>query len=268
MVAPSAARPGPHRDRPHLEQLGRRTLHHGVAAVATPAAARLRASRSLRARIELVGRSPRRPPLRGPIPADPPAAVGAQVLSPLAGPVAGVEVGHRHRIGRSRPRRARAPWPVVWPYMAPEHGDLGRRPVDAELGRHRGVEVVADRRRGERRVTGHGGQHPGLDLAEVGPDEHVPGLGDHRPASPPACCGARPTPSSARRRRPRPSTCPEATVGAEVLVEPPVAVGRPDALGLAPGQQGSTIGWTSPERTRVARPGCRGRRCRHPAAGP
>ena len=58
---------------------------------------------------------------------------------------------------------------------------------------------------------------------------------------------------------PRPT---QPTVGAEVLVEPAVAVGGRDALGLPPRQQRLDDRVRRRAASRAARPGCRARRCR------
>ena len=63
-----------------------------------------------------------------------------------------------------------------------EHGDLGDAAVDAEPVGDRLVEVVVGGGGDQRVITRDGGQHPRLDLAEVGAHEHVPGFGrDGRP---------------------------------------------------------------------------------------
>ena len=160
-------RPGPDGDGPHLEQLGGGPLDHRVAPV--PAA----------------GRSWRRPAAPAPRAAghpDQPPAVGAQVLPGLRGAVGGVEVAHGDRVSGPHPPRRPAAVPGRLPVHRRDHRDLGGRPVDAELGGHREVHVVGRGGGGERGVAGDGGEHPGLDLPEVGPDEQVPGLGDDRPA--------------------------------------------------------------------------------------
>ena len=112
--------------------------------------------------------------------------------------------------GRTRPSRAgpRPAAPEVWPYIAASTATLavGRstrsRAATARRGR-------LGRRPRQRRVAGDGGQHPRLDLAEVGAHQHVARLGRRpRCAARPAGCAARPGRSSARRRRRWPATRP------------------------------------------------------------
>ncbi len=59
---------------------------------------------------------------------------------------------------------------------------LGDLAFDAESSGDRGVHVVGLGGGGERRITGDRGENSGFDLAEVGTDEDVAGLGDDRRA--------------------------------------------------------------------------------------
>ena len=87
-------------------------------------------------------------------------------------------------------------------------------------------------------VARHRGQHPWLDLAEVGTDEHVPGLGHDRRTH-----QRRHVVQAGRRGHPaggavgrRPLAAQSAVVS-EVLVEPAVSERGVDALGLSPREQ-------------------------------
>jgi hypothetical protein len=217
--------PGADRDRPHLEQLGRRALDHRVA------------------RVPAVGGGPAGVPgglIVGGREHDQPPAVRAQVTAGPPGPVGGVEVGHRHRVGRVEPAQRLGAVTGGLAVHGGEHGDLGGRPVQAELLGHRGVEVVSPGRVGQRPVPGDGGQHPRLDLAEIGPDEDVPVLGHDRLAQ-------RGRHVVQPRGRGHPARGPvrsgpapaQPAVGPEVLIQPGVAVGGGDAFRLAPLQQGA-----------------------------
>ncbi len=119
-----------------------------------------------------------------------------------------------------------------------QHGDLGDVTGHAEPCGHGGVHVVVPGGSRECVVVRHCREDPGLDLAEVGADEHVVRLGDDRRAEfrghvvQPRGRGH--PAGRAVRRRPLPSETP---VGPDVLVEPAVPEGGGDALGLAPGEQ-------------------------------
>ena len=155
-----------------------------------------------------------------------------------------------------------------------------RRP-SRSAGRHRSRAATGAYRsssrggRGQRGVAGDGGQHPRLDLAEVGADQHVARLGGAPPAAArPAGCAARraavirPAAPSAAGHAPR-----SRPSGADVPVEPAVAVRRGDPLGLAPGQQRGDQRVGAAERLQPPRPGVghvdpdRGRAARAPARG-
>ena len=217
-------RPGPDGDGPHLEQLGRGPLDHRVAPV--PAAAGTGAGGLGVGRARAAGHP------------DQPAAVGAQVLPGLRGAVGGVEVAHGDRVGGPHPPPGVAAVPGRLPVHRGDHRDLGGRPVDAELGGHREVHVVGRGGGGERGVAGDGGEHPGLDLPEVGPDEQVPRLGDDRPAEhgghvvQPARRGHPPGRPVAAGPGPA-----QPVVGPEGLVQPGVPVGGGYPLRLAPLEQ-------------------------------
>jgi hypothetical protein len=218
--------PGPDGDRPHLEQLRRGALDRRVA------------------RVPAVGGGPAAAPgfgiRAGGREHDQPPAVGPQVPAGPAGPVGGVEVGHRHGVGRVEPAQRLGAVPGGLAVHRGEHGHLGRRPVQAELLGHRGVQVVGPGRGGQGLVAGHGGQHTRLDLAEIGPDEDVPGLGHDGLAQ----RGRHVVQSGGRghpaRRAIGPGPGPaQPAVGPEVLIQPGVAVRGGDPLRLAPLQQGA-----------------------------
>jgi hypothetical protein len=215
--------PGADRDRPHLEQLGRRALDHRVARVTAVGGGPAGAPGALGAG----GREHDQPP-----------AVGAQVTPGPPGAVGGVEVGHGHRVSRVEPAQRLGAVAGGLAVHGGEHGDLGGRPVQAELLGHRGVEVVCPGRLGERPVPGYGGQHPRLDLAEIGPDEDVPGLGHDRLAQRGRHVvqprGRGHPARGAIRSGPGPA---QPAVGPEVLIQPGVAVRGGDPLRLAPLKQ-------------------------------
>ncbi len=121
-----------------------------------------------------------------------------------------------------------------------EHRNFGGGPVDTQLGGYLLVKVVVERGQSQSLVAGNGGQHPRLDLTEVGAYEHVPWLGhDRRPQV--GGHAVKPSRSSHPARRtvgagPYP---PEPPVGTEMVVEPGVPVGGRHPLGFPPGQQGT-----------------------------
>ena len=94
-------------------------------------------------------------------------------------------------------RRAPPPWP-----------SRGRRRGGSATGAYRSSASAAA---GQGRVARHRGQHPRLDLAEVGPHEHVPRLGDDgRPQVGGHVVEPGRRRSSGRRRRRRPVHVPAA----------------------------------------------------------
>ena len=107
-------------------------------------------------------------------------AVGAHIPAGDAVGVRGAQVAHRHWIGSFQSferlaRRARG-----LPVHRREHRHLGDGPLHPEPRGDRGVEVVVLRGAHETRVARHRGEHPRLDLPEIGPDERVAVLGQHR----------------------------------------------------------------------------------------
>ena len=189
-----------------------------------------------------------------------PAAVGANGRAPRPASYARVEVAHRHGVGALEvlerlaggagasgrtSRRAPRPWPPAR--------------STPSCGADRGVEVVGPGRRGERPVAGDGGQHPRLDLAEVGADEDVPGLRPRRPgAAARAGCAARSAPSSGRPRRRMPVQPPRSRPSGPTWASSQrVAVGGRDPLLLAPGQQRVHQRVGAAERLQPPRPGVR-----------
>ena len=232
--------PGPDDDRPHLEQLRRRALDHRVA------------------RVPAVGRGPAHAPrLRG-RQLDQAAAIGAQVTACPPGPVGGIEVGHRHRVGRVEAAQRLGAVPGGLPVHRAEDRDLGHRPLHAELRRHRRVQVVGAGRRHQGPVPGHRGQHPRLDLAQVGPDEHVPVGGDDGRAQ-----RGRHVVQARRRRHPAGRAvragprAAQPAVRAEVRVQPGIAVGGGDPLRLPPVEQRSDQRMRIPHLPQPRGPGVR-----------
>jgi len=214
--------PGPHRDRPHLEELRRRPLHQRVPPV--PAAG-CRPGR----RVGPGSTSHRHQP----------PAVGAQVASGLAGPVPGVQVRHRDRIGGLEPPQRNRAVTGRLPVHRAEHRHLRDRPLHLQGFGHRRVQVIRQRRGRQRGVPGHRGEHPRLDLPQIRADEHVPRLRDHRRTQ----HRRHVVQPSRRRHPPGRAVAPgplaaQPPVRAEMRVQPPVTVGRRDPLRLPPLQQG------------------------------
>ena len=228
-----------HRHRPHLEQLGRGALHDGVAG--EPAA------RGGGGRVDRLRQRPH---------PHPPPAVRRDVAADRAGLVGRPEVAHRDRVGPLETAQRLAGRPGRLAVHRRQHGDLGRRPVDAEPGRHRCVQVVVPGRPRQRLVAGHRRQHPGLHLAQVGAHEQPAGLGRHRRPQ-----LRRQVVQAGRGRHPAGRAVaagPDAAqpaVGADVTVQPAVAVGRRDPLGLAPVEQGGHHRVGAAERLHPPGPG-------------
>ena len=127
---------------------------------------------------------------------------------------------------RSSPRTSpptRPPWPSSRVTLQP--------------ARHRLIQVVLAGRRDQRLIARHRRQHPRLDLTEVSPHQHAPGLGgDSRPQIGRQVVQSRRGRHPARRTvaaRPRTPQPP----ADDVLVQPSVPVRGGDPLGLAPRQQ-------------------------------
>ena len=232
--------PGPHDDRPHLEQFRRRALDHRVA------------------RVPAVGRGPADAPRLGGRQPDQAATVGAQVTTCPPGPVGGIEVGHRHRVGRVEAAQRLGTVPGGLPVHRAEDRHLGHRPVHAELRRHRRVQVIGAARRHQGAVRGHRGQHPRLDLAQVSPDEHVPLGGDHGRAQ-----GGRHVVQARRRGHPAGRAvragpgAAQPAVGGQVLIQPRIAVGGGDPLRLPPVEQRSDQRMRVPHLPQPPGPGIR-----------
>ena len=82
----------------------------------------------------------------------------------------------RRRRGTSRPLS-----PVVAPYIAPSIAIFASdRVATAPRVDDARVEVLAARGIGQRDVAGHRGQHPRLELRDVGDDEAPARVGAHR----------------------------------------------------------------------------------------
>ena len=136
-------------------------------------------------------------------------------------------------------RRASAAVPDVCPYIAARTAIFATGRSQPQRGGDVGVEVVGRGSAGEVAVARDGRQHTGFDLPEVGADEQVARLGHHRGPQlarhrVQAGGGGHP-PGAAVAARPGAA---QPAVGAEVVVEPAVAVGGGDPLALAPLQQG------------------------------
>ena len=181
--------------RPSLEQLGRRALDHRVAPVAT----HRRGVGTGVALADVVD--------VGDAEADQPAAVRPAGAADLPGLVGVAEVGHRHRVRRLEPAQGVGAVAGRLAVHRAEDGDLGRRPIDAELVGHRGVHVVGlasrgrgpDRRRPRPARAARSGR--GRRGRTRGPARRRRPGGARR-----AGCAARRSPSSARRRRPNRSS--------------------------------------------------------------
>ena len=219
---PGAEVPGsrPDDDRPHLEQLGGGALDHRVA------------------RVPAVGRDPAAAAwflVGGGCQHDQPSAVGTQVTARPPGAVGRVEIGHRHRISRVEAAQRLGSVAGSLPVHRAQDRDLGDWPVHAELRRHRRVQVVGPGRRRQRLITGHRGQHPRLDLPQVGPDEHVPvGGHDGRAQRGRHVVQARGRGHPARRAVRAGPLAAQPPVGAEMIVQPRVAIRSSDPLRLPP----------------------------------
>ena len=216
----------PHGGRPRLEQLRRGALDDRVAGEPAPC--------GIERRVRPDGGCGEEPPG-----GDEPASEGPQVQPLHAGGIRAVEVRHGDGVRPDEARERLTGGTAALSVHRGEHRHLGRRSVDAEACGDRGVEVVGARRGGEHRVAGHDGEHARLDLAEVGADEDVPRLRGHgRPQGSgevvQPVLGGHPPGGSVARRPP----AAEPVVGTDRRVEPPVAVRRRDALGLAPAKQG------------------------------
>ena len=218
---------GPHGDRPHLEQLGRRALDHRVAGV--PATGRGAPAGVAVADLVGVGRCPCAPADRRRC---------ARRARP--GPRRRRRRGSAMATGYadSSRRRAWAPWPVVWPYIAPSTATLavGRStPSCSATGAY--MSSVAGRR-GQRASPDTAASTRGSIWPRSARTKTWPGSATtaaRRSAGMlcrPAVAVIRP--GGAVGRRPRAA---QPAVGADVLVEPVVAVRRRDPLGLAPRQQ-------------------------------
>ena len=113
----------------------------------------------------------------------------------LAALVGGAQVGHRHRVGAVQAAQCLAGGAGGLAVHRGEHGDLGRRPVDAELRGHRRVQVVVGGRR--RPAPGRRRRRPGR-AARSARGRRAPARGRARHPPPaaarPAGCAARPRP--------------------------------------------------------------------------
>ena len=119
-----------------------------------------------------------------------------------------------------------------------QHRDLRRVAVDTDLRRDGRIHVAGSCGTHECAVPRHGGEHPRLDLSEVGADEHVAGFGAHRRSEigghvVQAGRGGHPTGGAVGRR----PLAPQPTVGPHERVDPAVPERRGDALRLAPSEQ-------------------------------
>ena len=230
--------PGPHRHRPHLEQFGRGPLDEGVPPVAAAGGGANRGRGAAAAH------------------RDAPATVGAQVPAGPPGAVSLVQVGHGDRVRRLEAAQRLRAVPGGLPVHGAQHRDLGGGPVHPQLLRHRGVEVVGHGRGGQGAVPRHRGEHPRLDLAQVSPDEDVPGFGHDRPAHygrhVVQATGGRHPAGRAVGAGPRAA---QPAVGPEMGVQPPVAVRGGDPFRLAPLQQRRDQRVSVAERAQPPRPG-------------
>ena len=197
-LRPEVARRRPHRRGPGLEQLGRRPLDDRVA--------REPAARGIQGGVG-ADRARREEPAGR----DEPPAVRAQRLA--AAPRGGrpLEQVHRHRVGALEPLERLAGRSAALAVHRGEHRDLGHRPLDAQPLRHRCVEVVGAGGRRERRRRPTPPRAPAARSARGRPARTRGPRARPRPgAARSAGCAARSRPSSARRRRRRPSTAPAA----------------------------------------------------------
>ena len=228
MRAPSGAAAGPNRHGPRLEELGRGALHHCVAAVA--AAGRGASASVALAQIVVGVRRAHR---------DQPAAVGAKLAALLPGEVGVAQVRHRDRDTPTRARggrvrRGRSSARTSRRARRPSRSP-GRRRARCATGAYRSSSIVA-------RASAASPETAASTRGSIWPrsarTNTCAGLGDDRVAHVGrhvVQTGRRGHPSR-RAVGPRPRA-PQAAVVAEMLVEPRVAVGRADPLGLAPHEQ-------------------------------
>ena len=142
---------------------------------------------------------------------------------------------------RSMSRNAAPAAPDVWPYIAASTATLAVGRSQRSARGDRRVHVVLARGRGQAVIAGNRGEHTRFDLAEIGAHESEPGVGTDRRAQ---FRGQVVQPARSSHPAGRPiggaplAAQPAAGFGAlDAAVEPAVAIGRRDPLGLAPGQQ-------------------------------
>jgi hypothetical protein len=187
---------------------------------------------------------------------DQPAAVGTDVPAVQPGLLRRPQVADRPRVGPLHPPERRTGGAGGLAVHRGEDGDLRGGPVTVQLRGDRGVQVVRTCRPRQRGVTGDDGQHAGFDLAQVGAHQHVAGLGGDRhpqPGGEVVQPGARGHPAGRSvGGRPRPA---QPAVGADVPVEPAVAVSGGDAFGLAPVEERGHARMGVPEGLQPPGPG-------------
>ena len=167
-----------------------------------------------------------------------PAAVGAQVDPAQPRLLGCAQVGHGDRVGPVEVGEGGACGARRLAVHGRQHRHLRGRPVAAELRGDRGVHVVLGGGARQGPVTRDRGQHPRLDLAEVGAHQHVPRLRPHRRAQLSRQV-VQPRRRSHAARRPvgRLPLAAQPAVRPDVAVAPRPAVRRCGPLRLAPGEQ-------------------------------
>ena len=218
-------RPPTYQHRPHLEELGGRTLNQRVSGVSATTSS----SGTGLVDVAILGLTRSH--------ANPSTPDGEDVGTGLAVGCGSFEHPHGDGVVALQALQCSGRLAGRGSVHRSEDGHLGDVARHTQSLCHRLVEIWVLRRSDEGRVTGHGCQHTGFDLPEVGSNKPVAIVcGDHGPHD------GREVVQPGRRRH-----SPGCTVGARpitaetavrhVLIEPCVPVGRGDALGLSPDEK-------------------------------